>query len=355
MPIFKYYTVVELVRGVKAFLRLDLGLTRGELPNLEQPDRELARKNQEIARLREMLTVGITRERDGGIKPENIIWIFGTRRTGSTWLSSMMGDLRNHTVWPKPYVGEIFGTAYYTRAWDWQRKRAPFILGNRYKAIWLESIRDIVLDGAHVRFPEVAEQGFLIIKEPNGSIGAPLLTEAFPESRMVFLVRDPRDIVASDLDAHKKGSWMPVLIYNVESAEDTLADKNPDAFVKERAEFCLANLESAKQAYEAHKGHKVLVRYEDLRADTLGTMKRIYSSLEVPVDEGELIGVIEERSWENISDSQKGAGKPYRKATPGGWQEDLTPEQVEIVEQIAAPILEEFYSDAETRVHRNRA
>lgn len=36
MPIFKNYTVIELVRGVRASLRLDLGLTRGELPDQEQ-------------------------------------------------------------------------------------------------------------------------------------------------------------------------------------------------------------------------------------------------------------------------------------------------------------------------------
>jgi hypothetical protein len=36
MPIFKNYTVVELVRDVKAFLRLELGLIRGNLSDPEQ-------------------------------------------------------------------------------------------------------------------------------------------------------------------------------------------------------------------------------------------------------------------------------------------------------------------------------
>ena len=40
---------------------------------------------------------------------------------------------------------------------------------------------------------------------------------------------------------------------------------------------------------------------------------------------------------------ERGEGKFYRKATPGGWREDLTPEQVQIVERITAPVLEEFY------------
>ena len=47
---------------------------------------------------------------------------------------------------------------------------------------------------------------------------------------------------------------------------------------------------------------------------------------------------------ESIPEEEKGLGKKFRKATPGSWHEDLTPTQVEIVEQITAPILEEFYS-----------
>jgi hypothetical protein len=87
----------------------------------------------------------------------------------------------------------------------------------------------------------------------------------------------------------------------------------------------------------------VLVRYEDLRADTLGEMKRIYSTLEIPVDEAELAKAVERHSWENILEKEKGEGKFYRKAMPGGWRDDLTPEQVRMVEEITAPLLKEFY------------
>jgi hypothetical protein len=38
-------------------------------------------------------------------------------------------------------------------------------------------------------------------------VGAVLLAEALPESRMVLLVRDPRDYTASWVDAHKEGGW----------------------------------------------------------------------------------------------------------------------------------------------------
>ena len=76
----------------------------------------------------------------------------------------------------------------------------------------------------------------------------------------------------------------------------------------------------------------------------MGTMKRMYSELGIAVDEGELARAVERHSWENIPQRKKGEGKFYRKATPGGWREDLTPEQARTVESIAAPLLEEFYA-----------
>jgi len=72
-------------------------------------------------------------------------------------------------------------------------------------------------------------------------------------------------------------------------------------------------------------------------------MERIYSSLGIPVDEAELSEAVKKYSWENIPEEEKGEGKFYRKAKPGGWREDLTPEQVKVVERITAPLLEEFY------------
>jgi hypothetical protein len=52
---------------------------------------------------------------------------------------------------------------------------------------------------------------------------------------------------------------------------------------------------------------------------------------------------VEEHSWENIPEREKGEGKFYRKATPGSWREDLTRRQAKAVERITAPLIEQFY------------
>jgi hypothetical protein len=392
MPVLESRVVLELTRRVRLFLNVEAGITGvGEIlgairsrrnvrapaaqratPPSSQPGKlasaaqaesraptrneqnmqerqlqrvrqQLAVKNRRIAELHEQLeSAGASTIGAGGIKPENLIWIFGVARTGSSWLSAMMGDLQGHARWNEPYVGDVFGYAYFARAWPAQRKRPDYVLGDEHREARLRSIRAFVLEAAASRFLGMINGGgYLVIKEPNGSIGAPLLMEALPESRMVLLVRDPRDVVASMLAAQKKNSWGYV---EARKEVDVSADENPDEFVRVRAHLYMGSLERAKQAYEAHGGPKVTVRYEVLRYDTLEELRRIYTELDVPVREKELQRIVEKHAWENIPEEKKGAYQPRRKAKPGGWQEDLTSEQAKTVEEITASVIQEFYS-----------
>lgn len=274
----------------------------------------------------------------GGLNPEHVTWIFGTGRTGSTWLAAMMEEPENHAVWFEPCVGELFDVQRFGH-----RKGMHFVLGPKYREVWLRSIRNFILDGAEARFPELAGGGYLTIKEPGGSEGASVLVEALPECRVALLVRDPRDVAASWLDATRKGGWQNERRAKIGAKVSQDADTNPNSFVRRHANAYLQNVGRAKQAYDLHRGQKAIVRYEDLRADTLGAMKKLYSDLGVPVEEKELERTVEKHAWENISEDRKGKGKFYRKAKPGGWREDLTPKQIEIIEEITAPLLDEFY------------
>jgi hypothetical protein len=286
--------------------------------------------------------IGRRDARGAGVKPENIIWIFGAGRSGSTWLRSMMEDLDRHQLWEEPMVGRLFGS-FYHRTPEVDLNRRDFIMANVTRKGWTRAIRTFVLDCASYTHPRLDTDDYLIIKEPNGSMGAPLMMEALPESRMILLVRDPRDIVSSMLDGARRGGWMYERRENDGWKQRAQAGKRPNAFVRNRSRKYLQHAGSAKRAYDAHQGPKVLIRYEELRSDTLGTMKRIYSTLGIPVKEGELARVVKKHSWENIPEEEKGQGKFYRKAAPGGWREDLTPKQAKIVERVTAPILEEFY------------
>ena len=320
--------------------------------------RRVGRRNRALTRIyrrligqreRAYLELGRLRAREGvrggGVDPERMVWIFGSGRSGSTWLRSMMGEMTGARVWEEPMVGRLFGE-FYARAPKENLRSADFVMGDPIRKGWIISIRNFVLDGARYSNPRLGAEEYLVIKEPNGSVGALLLMEALPESRMILLVRDPRDVVASILDAAREGGWLYESREGRTGRRPRKIDRRPNSFVRERAKMYQRGVEGAWRAYDAHEGPKVLVRYEDLRADTWGEMRRIYAVLGVPVEEEELRRTVEKHSWENVPEEEKGRGKFYRRGTPGGWKEDLTPRQIEVVERTTATLLQRFYPEA---------
>ncbi len=286
---------------------------------------------------------GVVERRDGGVDPANVVWIFGSGRSGSTWLRQMMGEMPGHRVWEEPMVGALFGE-FHARAPEENLRSKDHVMGEPIRRGWIQSVRNFVLDGARYSNPDLKPGEYLVVKEPNGSEGAPLLMEALPESRMILLVRDPRDVIASMLDAAGEGGWHRERFGRGAVGRKALADRKPEAFTRMKTRAYMRGVDAARRAFEDHKGRKSLVRYEDLVADTPATMRRLYSELGIPASDANLSRVVARHSWKNVPEGEKGTGKFYRKGTPGGWREDLAPGQAAIIGEMAAPIIREFYA-----------
>jgi LPS sulfotransferase NodH len=371
MPAYRSHTVLEIARGVRAFFTLAVGVTRGEVldpealqSRLRVQTERLARAQRRIQKLQRSTPVNdgqITRPdgddrgaETGGINPENMVWVLGSPRTGSTWLGEILGEPGGHALWKEPFFGVLLNSRNNLAHRGYVNSK-QFLLGEPYREVWIGSMRRLFLDVGRAKFPNISPKHHLIIKEPNGSMSASLILEAFPESKLVFLVRDSRDVVASLLDAAQKGSWYGYDKFEASVAEavrrgggpDTPLERSDDELVGQLARNYVKNVSAVKEAYARHPdGAKVLVRYEDLRATPRDCVFHICDSLGIDVDRDQLEQAVERRAFENIPHEDRGQGKFYRRATPGGWREDLTPEQARTVEEITDPLLREFYPDS---------
>lgn len=277
------------------------------------------------------------------VRAGDLVWIFGFPRSGTTWLAAMMGSLPGCQVWNEPYVGALFGEFYTT--YNGNRQAPTFIMAPAFRLLWLRSIRSMILQGAAARFPQLSVGGYVVIKEPHGCLGARLLSEALPESRMILLIRDPRDVIASNLDSQRKGSWTarnPQ--FRERDRPATKADTEPDRWVRNASTRYMRHMNAARDAYEGHGGLKTLVKYEDLLSDTAAVLGSTCSRLLLAAEKQLIMQAIEQHAWKNIPADEKGPGHFYRKGETGGWEEDLTADQIQIVSETAAPILDEFYA-----------
>ncbi len=158
-------TKVLVKRGVNTLpwiqeMIQELENTRQTLKGSQQNLRKTRqRKDKEIAELKTELAQRDADVKDYGVKPENVVWIFGGARTGSTWLSDMMDEITDHAKWNEPLVGAMLGYFYYKRAGHRIDKGGKnFILGQRYEKIWQDPVRTLILGGAAARFPELAKK-----------------------------------------------------------------------------------------------------------------------------------------------------------------------------------------------------
>ena len=85
------------------------------------------------------------------------------------------------------------------------------------------------------------------------------------------------------------------------------------------------------------------MRYEDLRHDTINALKAMYDALEVEADETQIEAAVVKHSWARVPEEEKGKDKFFRKAQPGSWREDLSSEQVKLIEDVTGPILSKYY------------
>jgi sulfotransferase family protein len=219
-----------------------------------------------------------------------------------------------------------------------------------YADVWRPEFRRMTLVRLHAVIDRAREAGLnlpaddplLVIKEVNGTHAADLLMSLFPRSRMIFLVRDGRDVLDSLVDANKPGGWLTKGGRGraLETADQRLV------FVRQRAMQWRSYMTACLQAYEGHDSElRFKVRYEDLLATTEVHLTELYRWLGLPSEADRVAAIAEEHAFSNAPEGARGPGKPWRSATPGGWREGLTPTEQDTANEIMGPMLAELGYD----------
>jgi len=267
---------------------------------------------------------------------DRLVWIFGSSRSGSTWLLRMLSELDGTVPIDDPHLGHHLGVwrpiplAWATADRDPEltilneikREKPSYFFSDRYRDVWGPALRELIVSrfDAQVRdgAPDSGSDPLVVVKEPGSHI-ADLLMSLFEGSRMIFLLRDGRDVVDSWLDAHRRGAWA------LDEGAFPVAPDGREALIRWQSSVWAYRTQVVLRAYRAHDpSRRVLVRYEDLRTDPAGELQRICEAfrLEVPVERLREIAVSHE--FESVPSDEKGASREIRSAEPGAWQRHMS-------------------------------
>jgi hypothetical protein len=286
---------------------------------------------------------------------DRLAWILGSSRSGSTWLLRMLSELSDVLPIDDPHLGHHLGVwRPIPLAWataeerpdlttltELKRDKPDYFFSDRYRDRWMPALRDLIATRFDAQAQELAgerqvEEPMVVVKEP-GSHVADLLFELFPESRLVWLLRDGRDVVDSWVDAYSRGSWA------VEGGAYPLASEGRPHLVRWLASVWVYRTEVVQRTFERHPPERrVVVRYEGLRADPARELARVCETLDLAVPPDRLRSIADAHAYERVSAAEKGTGKVVRAASPGAWRSNLSAEEQRALLEIMGDKLAEL-------------
>jgi Sulfotransferase family len=288
--------------------------------------------------------------------PGRLAWIFGSSRSGSTWLLRMLAELDRVIPIDDPHIGHHLGVwRPIPLAWatakdppklgtlaDFKRKKRDYLFSDRFRDTWMPQLRDLI----SARFAAQAaqdiaavggiDQPIVVVKEP-GSHAADTIMDLFPRSSLIFLLRDGRDVVDSWLDAYRDGSWA------TDEGAYPLDDTGRSALIRWQASVWLHRTEVVQETYaRTDPDRRVLIRYEEMRADPGAALRKICATLGIEASGKSLDGIAAANEFSRVPESHKGAGREIRRAEPGGWATHMSREEILEMHEILAEKLDEL-------------
>jgi hypothetical protein len=225
---------------------------------------------------------------------------------------------------------------------DYKRKKRDYLFSDRYRDTWMPHLRQLIATRFEAQAAEdLAESGpveepIVVVKEP-GSHAADTIMDLFPKSILIFLLRDGRDVVDSWLDAYRDGSWA------TEEGAYPLDDAGRPALIRWQSSVWLHRTEVVQETYErTDPERRVLIRYEEMRAEPVRALERICAVLRTDAERTELERIAAANEFSQVPNSRKGAGREIRRAKPGGWAAHMSREEILAMHEILAPKLDEL-------------
>ena len=310
-----------------------------------------------------------------------LAWIWGSPRSGSTWLLQLL----SHPLGPDPEtllgfappsdgggpydcvpIDESFLSNHLAPALadprlvgsDWipgtlnnylASAKPAYAFSDAYRKVWrpearrfaLVRIQGVLAQARHAGIP-LTSAPHVVIKETNGAHASDIVMSLMPRARLILLIRDGRDVTDSLLAAYQPGGFLA----NNQGQSFGTPDERAKG-LRWAAKLWACNTDTVLRAIDSHPAELCrVIRYEDLRADTVGEVSALFEWLGVERSPEQVARTVEDLTFDKIPAERRGPLTRNRSARPGTWRENLSEDEQGEIREIFGDRLRRFgYQD----------
>ena len=154
------------------------------------------------------------------------------------------------------------------------------------------------------------EHRWLVEKTPAHAVTLDAVADVFPQARVVHVVRDVRDAIASRQDWRRGGG--------MRATPASALVMKPSVW-RDSVEWdvTLRSVDAARARLPVHE-----IRYEQLHARPLETLRDLYAFCGIPADDDQLARIIAANDFARYA--RTGPGQFRRRGRVGSWRDELS-------------------------------
>lgn len=282
----------------------------------------------------------------------NLLFVVGAPRSGTTWVQRLLAaHPRIHTGQESKLFRSYLSPQL--KAWRWEvaRERDQASATGRggtglscyfEEEHFLKVLRDYTRRLLDPMVGNLAPGEWFLEKTPAHALCLEDIRLLLPDARVIHVLRDGRDVVASLLAASRSwgAGWAP-------------------RATRDAATTWVRHVRAVRQAASQFPPtHFCELTYEQLAADTAGMLRRLAAFLSLEWSDEEIAAAVRANAAEELRQGRgtaiprggrfadaEGVKDPpdfIRRAAPGGWRQDLSPFQKLVVRRIAGQLLREL-------------
>jgi len=308
---------------------------------------------------------------------EKMIWIFGSPRSGSTWVThDILGKIPSQIrpsddtgsrpmdesgfgrmlgayecspeMWhvldhqavhcqagpilePGVESSATEGQTIFERQLFKNRKSHEALLNDSTKHVVRKMVREWTFN--HVlNIWGVLGYDRVVFKAPNEGHAADLIMDALPEARLLFLMRDGRDVISS--------RFSPFASAVLAETNDFQLRSKAIAYYSHEWNW---HTDIVKHSFDNHDpDRRLFLTYEELRIGSVDAFARLIGFAGAKLDGNQILTIIKTSKLENFSLSERGPSKPRQSGKIGGAVDRFTAAELRLMNGIMGDNLSRY-------------